>query len=217
MAAPRASLDDIVNVALHIIGAAKLAAGVVDDNPSRYDKNGVIKVTRFVDREVASFIARTEGHPEQFDMFVYSNNIAHKGVLPESIAGYGNITVDGEKAKEINFFEIARIRTHETVSTDDILEEPYFKISGNKIYHTGTNAIVGYIPPVGDEVVALFSPAAYSYCILAGVLRVMFSKDGEDVGMSSDYAREYNARLAMIKDDAFKGIIREQPPLPQQG
>lgn len=216
MSAPRAQLNNIVNLAGHIIGAAKLANGTYDDNPSRYDKNAAILATRMIDREIASYIARTEGHPEQFDMLTDSGNLPNGAKLPESLAGYYAVRVDGVKAAESSIYEINRIRTAELVDADDLEEEQYYKIAGDRIYHTGAFAIVGFVEADDGLGSDLLSPAAYENLILAGVLRIMFSKDGEDPSMSSSYASEYNSKIAWIRDDANLGIIREFPPVKGQ-
>jgi len=213
---PQASLTTVVNIVSNIIGLYK-GWGATPENAQRWDSTTISNVAKITDAETAATIAKTPGHPAGNTLFTDSTEIAHKGVLPDSLAGYANIRVDGEHAEEAaSTVEISRLRSHEVIATDEQYN-PYYKIWGKSIYHTGTSAIVGYFPAQTASGDVLLSPIEYTYTVVIGTLRIMALKDFGEGGIASDLAQEYRSRQAMIKEDANLGIIRETPALVMKG
>lgn len=211
-----ATMAEIEGVCTRIIGASK-TWGAYDANGQRWNTTFVQTTIKFADRELASYIAKTPGHPANVSLFVDSAPLAHKELLPQSLAGYADVRVDNEHAEVMSATsEIERLRSHETVSTDELLN-PYYVIWGRRIYHTGTLAIVGYFPNTTPSGNTLLCPSEYSYAIALGALRLQALADFGEGQISSDLAQEYRSRIDLIKDDANLGIVREVPAYVMKG
>jgi hypothetical protein len=203
MAVPVVQLADVLYICEQLVGRI---------NPVRWSTANFTAYAKAADGEIAATIALAPGHPLQAQMYVDSDPIAHKGELPISLAGYANVRVDTEQAFNLKAHEIGRLLTHETVAANE-LTMPYYDFHGKRLYHTGTSAIVGYVPVTLQDESSLRSPAAYLYAVVIGTLRLAGIQDWSELGFSSDLAQEYRSRLQLIQGDANLGIIREIPAL----
>lgn len=195
------SLDitSVTNLVTSILGASVGTSYGTMSDTKRHSTGEILDAILDADVEVRYAILQSNS-PLKASLYTNSSNLASGSQLPSSDGPYGAVLVDAVPARAVPAPEIARVVANVLAIPTGIVGK-LFAILGNKIFHNGTTATIEIVT-LARGTNTLGSPDSAAWAVVAGALAILFAKDGADTQTAVYFAREYDARLNLIRSGA---------------